>query len=278
MNGLPYYPRYPRDFFDGTNGMCFELKGAYAMLLDLIYMCGGVLYDEPRFIAGHMNCSVRAWGNYRAALIERGKIKVDNGIISNFRADKELIIQRSFQDKQRINASKPRKNNDLGLAMAEPKPSHTDTDTYKREGKPSLAHEAEPEGFAEFWEQYPHRNGAKKGRAVAVKAWRKAIREGPTSQAIIAGALRYATDRQVIQGYAKDPATWLNQKGWQDEIEPTGPSNGPPSPRGGNGMVAAFAAVAARASTAAERGSGYGGSDDNPGRPKLVYGARGVAS
>ena len=51
--------------------MTFELKGAYAMLLDLIYMCGGELYDEPRFIAGHMNCSVRAWGNYRAALIER---------------------------------------------------------------------------------------------------------------------------------------------------------------------------------------------------------------
>ncbi len=62
MNGLPYYPRYPRDFFDGTNGMSFELKGAYSLLLDLIYMCGGKLYDEPRFIAGHLNCSVRAWG------------------------------------------------------------------------------------------------------------------------------------------------------------------------------------------------------------------------
>ncbi|NJM13324.1 MAG: YdaU family protein [Synechococcaceae cyanobacterium SM1_2_3] len=139
MNGLPYYPRYPRDFFDGTNGMTFELKGAYAMLLDLIYMCGGQLYDEPRFIAGHMNCSVRAWGNYRAALIERGKITVENGIISNFRADKEMIIQRSFQDKQRINASGPRKNNDLDKATAEPKPSHTDTHTEeeKREAKAS---------------------------------------------------------------------------------------------------------------------------------------------
>jgi len=140
MNGLPYYPRYPRDFFDGTNGMTFELKGAYAILLDLIYMCGGELYDEPRFIAGHMNCSVRAWGNYRAALIERGKIKVEGGIISNFRADKELIIQRSFQDKQRINASQPRKIKTLEEATAKPKPSHTDThtDTEKKEdmGKP----------------------------------------------------------------------------------------------------------------------------------------------
>lgn len=154
MNGLPYYPRYPRDFFDGTNGMSFELKGAYAMLLDLIYMCGGKLYDEPRFIAGHMNCSVRAWGNYRAALIERGKISVQDGIICNFRADKELIIQRSFRDKQRINASQPRKNNNLAEATAQPKASHTDTDldTEKKEGladKPPKAKRAcqLPEGW-----------------------------------------------------------------------------------------------------------------------------------
>ena len=144
MNGLPYYPRYPRDFFDGTNGMSFEVKGAYAMLLDLIYMCGGELYDEPRFIAGHLNCSVRAWGNYKAELIKRGKIKVDLGIISNFRADKELIIQRSFQDKQRQNASGPRKNNGIAEAVAEPKPSHTDTDTEEEKKEEDLADKPPP--------------------------------------------------------------------------------------------------------------------------------------
>lgn len=134
MNGLPYYPRYPRDFFDGTNGMAFELKGAYSMLLDLIYMSGGQLYDEPRFIAGHMNCSVRAWNGYRAALIGLGKISVQNGIISNFRADKELKTQRTFQDKQRKNGSEPKKNNNLGEAVAKPKASHTDTDTESKGG------------------------------------------------------------------------------------------------------------------------------------------------
>ena len=113
------------------------------MLLDLIYMCGGHLYDEPRFIAGHMNCSVRAWGNYRAALIERDKIRIENGIIANFRADKELIIQRSFQDKQRINATGPRKNNNLGEATEKPKQSHTDTETYT-EKKEVLADKPPP--------------------------------------------------------------------------------------------------------------------------------------
>lgn len=129
MNGLPYYKAYPRDFFEGTAGMPFELKATYRLLLDLIYMHGGKLADDPRFISGHMGCSVRAWNKARAKLIEAGKITADLGIISNFRADKELEISRTFQDKQRENASKPRKNNDLPQAAAEPKPSHTDTDT-----------------------------------------------------------------------------------------------------------------------------------------------------
>ncbi len=133
MNGLPYYKAYPRDFFEGTAGMPFELKATYRLLLDLIYMHGGKLPDDPRFIAGHIGCSVRAWNQARAKLIEAGKITADLGIISNFRADKELETLRTFQDKQRENASKPRKNNGLDKAMAQPKVSHTEPDTDKKE-------------------------------------------------------------------------------------------------------------------------------------------------
>jgi hypothetical protein len=107
----------------------------------------------------------------------------------------------------------------------------------------------EPDRFQEFWDQYPHRGGAKKGKASAQKAWAKAIRARASPAQIIAGALRYAGDRQVMAGYAKDPASWLNQKGWEDEVEPDhGTSrqsgSGPSGSR--NGMVDAFAAVAAR--------------------------------
>lgn len=133
MNGLPYYKAYPRDFFEGTIGFGFELKGAYRLLIDLIYQHGGDLTDDPRFIAGHLGCSVRAWNGYRAELIARGKISCQNGIISNFRADKELEILGSFQEKQRKNRSHPNKNNNLSDTMVSPKRDHTDTDTEKEE-------------------------------------------------------------------------------------------------------------------------------------------------
>ena len=37
MNSLPYHKRYHRDFLEGTAGMTLEVKGAYSILLDVIY-------------------------------------------------------------------------------------------------------------------------------------------------------------------------------------------------------------------------------------------------
>lgn len=122
MNGLPYYKAYPRDFIEGTVGMPLELKGAYRLVLDLIYLRSGALPDDPRYIAGVLGCSVRAWNRYRAELIEAGKIVLRDGVISNFRADKELETLGKFQEKQRRNRSGSSKNN----ALPEPRSDHTD--------------------------------------------------------------------------------------------------------------------------------------------------------
>lgn len=106
--------------------MSFELKGCYALVLDLIYMQNGALPDDARYISGLLGCSVRAWNKWRSELIDMGRISAENGIISNFRADKELESLRSFQDVQSKNAAGPRKNNDLAVAMAMPKDGHTE--------------------------------------------------------------------------------------------------------------------------------------------------------
>lgn len=116
---LPYYKRFPRDFLEGTISLPFEVKCAYSVVLDLIYMKDGRLPDEPRFIAGHLGCSVRKWTAIRAALIEAGKLTVSDGIISNFRADYLTEETRKYQDNQAEIAGKPRKNNGL----QQPKPS-----------------------------------------------------------------------------------------------------------------------------------------------------------
>jgi hypothetical protein len=73
--------------------------------------------------------------------------------------------------------------------------------------------------FDEFWKVYPHRGGAKKGRKPAEVSYSRSIRSGASEQDIIDGAMRSAMDRQVKAGFVRNPATWLNQNGWEDEID-----------------------------------------------------------
>ena len=103
---LPYYKRFPRDFLEGTIGLSFQEKGAYAILLDLIYMRGGRLENDPRYIAAQLGCSVRFWKVAREGLLAKGKIEITNGVITNLRADEEIKQASAFSRKQAENASK----------------------------------------------------------------------------------------------------------------------------------------------------------------------------
>lgn len=76
--------------------------------------------------------------------------------------------------------------------------------------------------FDEFWSVYPHRNGTKKGKAPALEKYRRAVKSGASEQAIIDGATAAHRHPDVVKGYSRDPATWLHQIGWQDEIAARG--------------------------------------------------------
>lgn len=80
--------------------------------------------------------------------------------------------------------------------------------------------------FEGFWAAYPHRNNRKVNRQGAERAFAKAIHSGATVEQIAIGVEAMKRDRDVIRGFARDPTTWLNQRGWTDEIpESTGENN-----------------------------------------------------
>lgn len=209
MNGLPYYKAYPRDFVEGTIGMPFELKAAYRLVLDLIYMQGGELPDDARYISGLLGCSVRAWKKYRDELISAGKIYAKGGVISNSRADKELETLAKLQDKQRENATGPRKNNDL----AKPRLNHTEPEP-EPDNTPNPP-EGVDDGFDQFWERVPK----KAGRGQARKAFKAALKKTDL-QTILDGIDRYAVSvRDKSKQYIAHPSTWLNGERWADEVQ-----------------------------------------------------------
>ena len=209
MNGLPYYKAYPRDFIEGTIGMPFEVKCAYRVVLDLIYMQGGNLPDDARYISGLLGCSIRKWKSIRQTLIDGGKLVVSGEFLTNYRAIKELETLAKLQDNQREKASRPRKNKHLQQpqqSQPEPEPDITPLTPQGDEGR-----------FQEFWDAYPHRHGQKKNRKGAEAKFRAAIKRGVTADEILAGVAQMQRFPDVQRGYARDPVTWLNQQGWTDE-------------------------------------------------------------
>lgn len=201
MNGLPYYKAYPRDFIEGTVGMPFDVKAAYRLLLDLIYMRAGNLPDDPRYIAGALGCSVRAWNKYRSALISAGKISIENGIISNFRADKELETLAKLQDKQRENRSRPNKNKEL----QSPRSDHTEPDTEPDTDIIKTGRASAPKDYA-F-----------EGRTIRLTQrdfdrWQKAYSAIPDLSAELAKADAFYTDNPVDDGKWFFPVSkWLER-------------------------------------------------------------------
>lgn len=124
---LPWYRRFPDNFIAGTVGLTLEEKGAYSLVLDLMYVRGGPVPDEPRYIAGVCNCSVRKWNAIRQRLIDLGKIHAVDGYLTNHRAEEEIEIAGKISREAAENGSKGgiksgeiraqvKKNNALGQA------------------------------------------------------------------------------------------------------------------------------------------------------------------
>lgn len=140
---LPWYRRFPDNFIAGTVGLTLEEKGAYSLLLDLMYVRGGPVPDEPRYIAGVCNCSVRKWNAIRSRLIELRKIELVNGHLTNHRAEEELEnsakVERERAENGAKGGNKKAENNAVskenkGLAVATPYHSTTTSTPFKKEG------------------------------------------------------------------------------------------------------------------------------------------------
>lgn len=91
MKGRPWYKRYPADILHGTMALNVAEKGAYNVVLDLIYDRGGPIPDDPKWLARQCGCSIQQWRTLRGGLIDHGKLTVTaDGRLVNERATLEI--------------------------------------------------------------------------------------------------------------------------------------------------------------------------------------------
>ena len=75
---------------------------------------------------------------------------------------------------------------------------------------------ASEDAWNKFWAIYPR----KKDKQAALKAWKKALKDGTDPQHIIDGATRYAEERSTEDPqYTKYPASWLNAGSWENQAD-----------------------------------------------------------
>lgn len=222
MSNTPFMQLYIGDYMADTRHLSTEQHGAYLLLLMTMWTHGARLPSDQKKLARVAGLTPRKWA---AAWEDLGAFFEDDGEwITNPRMTKEYK-KASEKSQKRADAgskggrAKALKEKKSAQAKATHLPQHLpEPEPYKRDTNVSLSSAREPDGFEEFWNSYPHRGGAKRGKKDARKAWGKAVKSVP-SQQIIDAAKSFHSDRKVLDGYAPDPATWLNAEGWEDDIE-----------------------------------------------------------
>lgn len=90
MGTLKWYKRDPARALLGMRKLTLEECGAYAMVLEMIYIDDGALIDDDRFIANTLQIDIRKWRRIRTQLLSLGKLYVNGEFLRNERADREI--------------------------------------------------------------------------------------------------------------------------------------------------------------------------------------------
>lgn len=102
---------------------------------------------------------------------------------------------------------------------SKPIPNQNPTLPNPTQKEPTLGQQAArktAERFADFWNAYP----VKKGRATAESQWRAKGYDVIADRIIADVERRKTADRQWLDGYAPHGSTYINGRGWEDDIEP----------------------------------------------------------
>lgn len=212
MSRRPWYKRYPADFIAGTTQLTLEEKGAYSIVLDLIYQTGGPIEDDSRWIARVAGCSTKRWNIIRSRLIDLGKLHALDGKLSNQRAEKQMKTEdkeheaftengreggfKASENGRKIPDKSPENSGKIPGKSAETRPPPNKSNSIDKRELPETEQQAQKLRSSEA------QNAEAKGSAVEVG----------TARAVVIG--QKVTD---LMGVTNDPrwlGNWSQVQGW----------------------------------------------------------------
>ena len=163
-----------------------------------------ILYEKD----GHLYIQMKTWDHHQTIRAKKSKYPDIND-------ENVQILTSEFNCKQM--------NADASKCSRNPIHSNPIRIQSESESKPKSVRTSSPETdelFDEFWKEYPK----KVKKPDAVKAWNK-IPSQVDPHTVIEGVLRWKkSDQWARDGgrFIPNPATWLNARQWEDEVQETG--------------------------------------------------------
>jgi uncharacterized protein YdaU (DUF1376 family) len=231
MAEFPKFPLWTDAYLGDTTHLTTIEHGAYLLLLIAMWRTADkALPNDDKLLARYARLTSGQWRRIKPILMPF--FKIDGCAITQSRLTDEAIAVRQHSRKQSDKAkSRWLKPKETPEAAAVPEECPNDASlslslSHKKERAKALVRQVAR--FAEFWDSYPHRDGVKRNRATAEKKYRAHVKAGVAEDAILSGLARLMADKRVKDGFARDPTTWLNQRGWEDEATSSVASGKPP--------------------------------------------------
>ena len=207
---------YTSDFLTGVTLLNMKERGQYITLLCLQQQMGHMSLTQMQTAVGRLS----------PALLSK-YVQDEDGLYYNRRADEEIRKRHAHCEKQKKNIERRWSKDTMKDTTAIPESYHGNTTVIPLENEsenisPISSSQVKNEGtrlredrFNQFWSIYPK----KVGKQAAYKAFLKVPEE-------IYPRIIPAVERQKISlqwqrdggRYVPNPATWLNQGRWDDEL------------------------------------------------------------
>jgi uncharacterized protein YdaU (DUF1376 family) len=193
-----------------------QQRGVYNSIIDLLYSRDGYLPDNDERIARMISIHRREFSTVKKQLILLGKLWIADGQLHAKRVQETIKDATNFSQTQSKIATKgwqKRRNaNQINGAQMPHGNASTATATPRKKDI-SFKESLNGGEFTVFWLSNPK----KKSKERAWKAYQKA-RKTASHEEIMAGLERAKKSRQWQDPrFIPHPATWLNDKGWEDE-------------------------------------------------------------
>ena len=200
MSKDPAFLFYSSDFLTGTMFMTDQQIGQYIKLLCIQHQKGSI--SETEFLNICRDCD---------KIILDKFFKDNSGKYINQRLLDEMTKRKNYTESRRKNRLGKTKEHMLNISKTydkhmENRNENENINKNKNEIKVELypTHE-------DFWNEY----NKKRGKQKSIKAWNKLNQK--TKEEIMAYIPAYVESTPNIE-FRKDPATFLNNEGWKDEL------------------------------------------------------------